>query len=265
MSFFTHFHKLSSFRIKVGTPVIFKFTRYKSETLLDTPEELPTSEPSTPQISYTFSDSHLQVEPPLRSCRIVAVVWGAGKNTSGGSTTIHCKWLKNGSEVYSKYISVSNNYYYTVGYSYASPNDGDVLELKLWADASGVNWDWKGYDADVEYLDFGFDYYFLQVIESETHPAFELGNPYIVNYQQYKWYKQYSVSNGKWYWDSVYIESYRSNLIIFSPHPTYGHGKLYACSGGQSHSDTSTAYRPFIRGNTVYKKVAVLPVLGMQW
>jgi len=265
MVFLKHFASISRPFIRVDPPVLFTFTRTKSESQLDTPEELPTSEPSDPQITYTFSSSDIQVSPSLRSSRILAMVFVSGKNT-GSTTTVYFKWLKNGSEVKSASKSVGNNYYYTAGYSYISPEDGDVLGLKVWASASGVNWYWKGYATDIEYLDFGFDWFFLFPVETEHHPEFSLGdNPYNIAYQQYKYFRSYNPEVDAFYFDNYYLESYLVHPILFSPHPDRGHGSLYSLSGGTCTLDTSSYYSPWIRGNEVYKKVIILPVSGFEW
>jgi hypothetical protein len=115
------------------------------ETLLETPESLPTSEPGTSQISYTIQSSDL---PTLSFgiCKYAAHLCGAGQNLSGSSVTVYYRILKNGTSVATgSRSSVSNNYYYNIYHTnFYNVVEGDTIELRLWASVSGVNYNFKG-------------------------------------------------------------------------------------------------------------------------
>jgi hypothetical protein len=118
------------------------------ETLLGTPETLPTSEPADPQISYTVQASDLPTfsfTPILKT--FIGHVYGAGKFVTAG--TLSWRMLKNGVSVATGTASVSANYYYTVNSNFLGVVAGDVLALKLWSSVSDSNWDYKALFVDV--------------------------------------------------------------------------------------------------------------------
>lgn len=121
------------------------------ETLLDTPETLPTSEPATPQIGYTVQDSDLPVLSIGCYKKVyVAMVFGAGKFTTAG--TLYYRMKKNGASVYSSSSSVSANYYYTAIAFFFDVKVGDLLELALWSSVSDSNWDYKAFQVQISRL-----------------------------------------------------------------------------------------------------------------
>jgi hypothetical protein len=118
------------------------------ETLLDTPETLPTSEPTTPQIGYTVQSSHLPTLSLLPySKKWAALVIGAGKCVT--AATIYWRMKKNGASVATSSTSVSANYYYTVVAYFFDVAVDDVLELALWSNQADSNWDYKAFQVQV--------------------------------------------------------------------------------------------------------------------
>lgn len=114
------------------------------EELLSTPEELPTSEPATSQIVYTIQESDLSILPSGAVCTYTALLYGAGKNAGGASATVYYRLLKNGASVQIGSSSVAAGYFYTVNcFNLCGVKVGDTVELRLWASAAGVNWDYK--------------------------------------------------------------------------------------------------------------------------
>ena len=112
------------------------------ETLLGTPETLPTTEPSTPQIGYTVQSSDLPtVNIPLASRMNVVFVYGAGKFVTAG--TLSWRMKKNGVSVLNGTKAVSANTFYTVNAYFSDIAIGDLLELALWSDQTDSNWDYK--------------------------------------------------------------------------------------------------------------------------
>jgi len=124
---------------------------YKSpvENLYDTPVDLPTAEPDTPQFSKMLTQddfTNIILQPPQPfSCVYVAWIWFAGKNTADSSLTVYYKVYKNGTVIFSGSGNVSANNYYTINIRCSDVSVGDVFEVKAWASGSGVNYDYDAY------------------------------------------------------------------------------------------------------------------------
>ncbi|MGD9663565.1 MAG: hypothetical protein AB7U63_20170 [Porticoccaceae bacterium] len=127
---------LQSYTITYPTP---------DETLLATPEPLPTSEPATPQIEFTIGPQHVPVvSPEGLNYVLTAILYAAGKNTDAASQTVYYRILKNGVSVATGSYSVSADRFYTwEHYNFYDVKIGDVLACKLWATNVNVNWDYK--------------------------------------------------------------------------------------------------------------------------
>lgn len=154
------------------------------ETLLDTPETLPTSEPATPQIGYTVQNSDLPVLSLNCYRKVwVALLFGAGKFSTSG--TVYYRLKKNGVSIYSSNGSVSANLFYTVGAYFYNVNVGDSLELALWSSVSGSNWDYKAFQVQVSRLII-LDKPRLMApcifAALSTQPVLTLGNPGSTSY-----------------------------------------------------------------------------------
>lgn len=121
------------------------------ETLLGTPEVLPTSEPATPQISYTIATGHLpMVSPTGLEYVLTALLYAAGKNTDTTSRTVYYRILKNGSSVATGSSRVLGGYFYTWNHcNFFDVQVGDVIACKLWASGANVNWDYKALMLDL--------------------------------------------------------------------------------------------------------------------
>jgi len=149
------------------------------ETLLGTPETLPTSEPGTPQIGYTVaSDGLPSFDLPPYQKKFVAVLIGAGKFVTAG--TVYYRMKKNGASVATGSNSVSANYYYTWNCYFYDVAVGDVLELALWSNQTDSNWDYKAFQIQVSRL-IPFNKPRLLMpcnfAALGTQPALTLGNP----------------------------------------------------------------------------------------
>jgi hypothetical protein len=117
------------------------------ETLLETPEDLPTTE-QTSQVVYTLQESDFPVITPssIYTYQPVGCLVGAGYNSSGSTATIYYRAIKNGTSVLTgNKSSMPNNQYYTFQFFgfYNSLAVGDTIELRLWSSATGVNFDYK--------------------------------------------------------------------------------------------------------------------------
>jgi len=162
--------------------------RPAKETLLSTPEILPTSEPTTPQISYTVQESDL----PILNLNVYRKVWVAWIVVAGycpSSATIYHRMLRNGSSVSTGSSSVSARYYYTRIFYFYNVNVGDVLEVKLWSSATDSDWRYKAYQIQVTRIIPLSKIRLLSpcnIVSVDTQPTLTLGNPSV--YASYLYY-----------------------------------------------------------------------------
>jgi len=125
--------------------------RTPKETLLSTPETLPTAEPTTPQISYTVQDSDLPVlSIGCYKVVYVAMVFGAGLFSTAG--TLYWRMKRNGVSVASSSSLVPLDNFYTVQAFFFDVKVGDLLELALWSSVSDSLWDYKAFQVQVSRL-----------------------------------------------------------------------------------------------------------------
>jgi len=126
------------------TSLISLITTYPSpqETLYDTPETLPTTEPATPQVRYTIGASNLPtLNISVASKKYSAIIYVGGKFTTAG--TLYIRMKKNNSSLWTGSASVAANTFYTVNAYFYNISQGDLLEVALWSSVSDSNWDYK--------------------------------------------------------------------------------------------------------------------------
>lgn len=114
------------------------------ETLLGTPETLPTTEPGTAQVSYTLS-SLLSFSFPVYNRLDVVCVYAAGKAVT--AATISWRMKRNGTSIATGSFAVAANTFYTISAFFLpsiAPYVGDVYEIALWSNQTDSNWDFKG-------------------------------------------------------------------------------------------------------------------------
>lgn len=169
----------------LGSLKIYTITfKQPPETLLSTPETLPTSEPATPQVGFTLAaEKFPEFNLKPYSIKYVGVVYAAGKFTTGG--TLSWRMKKNGVSVNTGSQAVSANNFYTVNAFFLDVAPGDLLELALWSSVSDSNWDYKAYFiCATRFLPFNFSgnsrLVMANVVFSNTSdriPTLTLGNP----------------------------------------------------------------------------------------
>jgi len=216
------------------------------ETLLSTPETLPTSEPATPQIGYTVAESDFPTFSFQLYQRIfVGVVVGAGKVTT--AATISYRMKKNGSSVYNSTLSVSANYYYTIMAFFLDVKAGDVLELALWSSQSDSSWDYKAFQVQVtRIIPFNkprllMPCNFKAMI---SQPALSLGNP------------SFSLQNllTQHLDQTLFSISAAKDIEVIYAKDTYGIFRINYGDNSYSNSAatrTSSSYRPYYYRNVI--------------
>jgi len=238
----------------LGARQVFSITMPSvQETLLGTPETLPTTEPGTPQISYTIDSSALPtISPEPANVTWIARIFGAGQFTTGG--TVYWRLLKNSSSVATGSYSVSSNYYYTVEANAFDVADGDTIELSLWASTTDANWDYKAFQvhptriclhagAEVLYRD-------LSLSSVSGHPVLTSGNPSYGNLGFYPYAGDYRLAS----------RTLATNLACSYTGQTYGIFIVYR--GDYAIKNTgavrrSSTYRPYYYRNLIPCEITV--------
>jgi hypothetical protein len=158
------------------------------ETLLGTPETLPTSEPGTPQISYTVADGNLPAfNMGVYAKKWIAYIIGAGQFVTAGS--VYWRIKKNGASVATGNSLISSYAYYTVNCYFYDVAVGDVLELALWSTVADSNWLYKAYQIQLTRLILmnkprilvpcNFTALSTQPVLTLGVPSFSTYNPYV--------------------------------------------------------------------------------------
>jgi hypothetical protein len=209
---------------------------------LGTAETLPTSEPATPQISYTVADGDLPVfDVAPHSKKWVAMVVGAGKFVTAG--TLSWRMKKNGASVSTSTSSISANYYYTLQAWFHDVAICNVLELALWSNKTDSNWDYKAYQVVVTRvlpkraapLLMPFN-----ITSLAAHPDLtNVGNPAV-----------FSTNGVIVYHDDTLYTEYTATQSFRSLHlgTSYGFYRLYRGDSNYLNSAnclTSSTYRPY--------------------
>jgi hypothetical protein len=127
---------------------ILTFTYPNVQETTITPETLPTTEPTDPQIAYTVADADL-VQLSLNVFQRIDVAFLNASGTVVTATTISYRMTKNGGSVKTGTFTVAANYYYRLGCYFYDVAVGDVLGIKLWSNQTGSNWDMKTFWMDV--------------------------------------------------------------------------------------------------------------------
>ncbi len=149
------------------------------ETLLGTPVTLPTSEPGTPQVSYTVASGDLptlSITPFSKTW--ISYVYAAGKFVTAGILSWRMK--KNGSSVRTGTLSVAANTYYTLTACFFNIAVGDVLEIALWSNQTDSNYDYKAFFVVVDRVSVWNKrrlYAPCNFTGVEAKPVLTLGNP----------------------------------------------------------------------------------------
>lgn len=228
------------------------------ETLLGSPETLPTSEPGTPQANYTVAGGDLPVfSITPYSVSYIAVMMGAGKFTTAG--TLYWRMKKNGSSVANGSQAVSANNYYTLNATFFGIVAGDVLEIALWSNQAGSNYDYKALSVLYSRLNphakrsLYLDLFFEKV---DTNFTLSLGNPSATD----TWAATYNPINGNNYSTTPAYEC-GANVLATAPIKFYGafSSDLYGIMrsyfgdpGNAGSMKTHASYRPYY---VPYKKV----------
>ncbi|MEM1532429.1 MAG: hypothetical protein QW599_06260 [Nitrososphaerota archaeon] len=220
--------------------------RTPEETLLSTPEALPTSEPTTPQIGYTVQESRLPILSLSCYRKVyVACLFGAGKFTTAG--TLYWRMKKNGAGVAFGAAFISAGYYYTVNAYFYDVKVDDLLELSLWSSVSGSNWDYKAFQVQVTRLIILNKPRLMapcRFTALASQPALTLGSPSYTDLSMIPCHDDRMLPS---------INAPASYSFLY-PGDVYGMFRIYRGDYSTLNTvvvSTSTAYRPYYARNTV--------------
>lgn len=184
---------------------------------------LPVSEPTESQIVYTIQESDLPVSTDkTATMKFTALLYGGGKNNGASVATVSYRILKNGISVTIGNASVAANNYYTIScYQLYDVKAGDVVEIRLWATATTVDYKYKAMGVVVtRYVPGGklnqmllnFQYlpgssgYQLILSQGLNPVRISSGNAYI--------YTDKSTFNSNHYLTIVFSDSYRLAALV---------------------------------------------------
>jgi hypothetical protein len=127
---------------------ILDFTYPDVQETTITPETLPTTEPTDPQIAYTVTAADLvQLSLNVFQRIEIGILNASGKVVT--AATISYRMTKTGVSVKTGTFTVAANYYFRLGCYFYNVAVGDVLGIKLWSNQTDSNWDMKTFWMDV--------------------------------------------------------------------------------------------------------------------
>lgn len=227
------------------------------ETLFDTPEAIPTSEPETPQVEYTIAAAHL---PSISGARVVwsPILYASGYNDTAGAVTLSYRLMKNDVSVQTGTQSVTAGRYWTVNcYNYYDSAVGDKIQLSLWASGAGLDWRYKALAVLATRIYLGTnsgDALLSSVWTMGRRPILALGNPVVA-------------LGGAWYWyngNMAYNVSIAATITItiLPAHAQYAHGRFFYGDGGAGNTSygASTTAMPYYIQNNVPTQIIYYPL-----
>lgn len=173
--------------------------------LLDPPEALPTSEPTTAQIEITITQAMLPVWSPYELPHVkTAFLYAGGKNTSGGSISIYYRLLRNGENVLTGSASVGAGLSYIGSFArWLDVQPGDVLACKLWAGAAGCNWDYKALTIYSTRIGLGRERLLFDVLVIDEYPPNLAKCDYLAGVGSMAWLPIPNTPNTEVFWQSA--------------------------------------------------------------
>ena len=148
------------------------------EYLYVSPDNLPTSSPTNPQISYTLQASDFPTISGINqeAVKFSAIVYGAVR-----TATVYADLIKNSVSQLTSSGTLTGLQYCTInGAVFPDVKIGDILACKLWGSSSALTLNWRGLYLYPTNIDLGpkekaiID---LKIGTSTAYPAFALGNP----------------------------------------------------------------------------------------
>jgi hypothetical protein len=223
-----------------------------TELLYSTPVSLPTTEPTTSQISYIVTELRLPIIN-IKPYKVVYVAFiFAGGKYAATSGYIYWRMLKNGASVSTGYYIIDANYYWTVQAQFYDVKVGDVLELRLWSQQSGSNLDYEAFHSQLTRLipmRKPRILYPCNIASIATQPKLTQGNPGVYTYSSL------TIKHLDRTLETIASASLYECLY---PKDTYGIFQVYQGDVANANSalvTESLSYRPYYRQNVVPTRI----------
>ena len=113
---------------------------YPNYSFLSVEQELPTSEPTDPQVTITYDQSLFPIIKNIKFQSILGFGAIRAHNPTSSTVTIYLRIYYNGELWKGSYRNVSANWYVTATWNKWNINPGDEFGIKMWANTSGVIW-----------------------------------------------------------------------------------------------------------------------------
>jgi hypothetical protein len=217
------------------------------ETLLPTPQTLPTAKPATAQVSYTVTAASLPaLGIGVHRATYVALVYIGGKFPTAG--TLYREMVKNGVSIISNSSAISANQFYTLHAYFFDVKPGDVLEVYLWSSVTDSNWDYSAFQVQVSRIIPLKRQRLLQPCNftaTSTQPTLTLGTPAVFTTRGYYIFNA-DVTN-------ALVTAAQSVSALYAG-STSGIYRLYDGDAGGANSlfvNQSSTARPYYNRNTV--------------
>jgi len=224
---------------------------------------VPTTEPTTSQIKYTVDAADLPtLNMGVESKIIVALIYAAGYNNTGSTITLYWRILKNGTSIRTGSNGVGAEYSWTLNAYFTNVAVGDVLELRFWASASGLYYEYNARQLQFSQIKLLSKYplAMFQII-GDLQPKLTSGvNPY-----PYNQYMRATHASG------AYLDCGAGTTILdwWKQHGTYGlfrvgYGDYYKSNtvdyNGSAPPATGLPYEPYYNRNYVPAEIRIRPL-----
>lgn len=232
------------------------------ETLLETPVALPTSEPASPQVSFTLATKHLPTWSPYELPHSkMMLLYAGGKNTSEGTPTVYWRVKVNGAQLNTGTDgSVPASRYWTLNFlNLPIPASvGDTVDVYLWASDAGVDLQYKAFACvptrigpyDIALAD-------IVIVTNDYYPVLTKGpqpNPYTSGYQIVSMGNELNCP----YWTLNYGSA---SIRVIAPYAAY---RLLRAQNGDSNNYnrlvSSPTYMPLYYRNYRITRIAYTPL-----
>lgn len=126
------------------------------EETLETPVDLPNSEPATSQYIWTVAAGDLPTFSLAPNSVVnIGCFYTGGQNTNGTAAVVYLRMIKNGISLTTSNTSIATTYKWTISSFFYNIAVGDVLEIRLWSNAaSGHNRSYQAHVANFTRISF---------------------------------------------------------------------------------------------------------------
>jgi hypothetical protein len=232
------------------------------DAILETPIELPASEPETPQIAYTVSSEHCPTWTPYELPHTKSAAIFASTTANSYPRYVYYRLTQNGSSV------ATGSWYHSSPLDYTSQlpgfvgvQVGDVLGCSLWSNGVGVVTKHKALIVQPTRICAGMGWLsnVVVAVSAEAGKQLRLGPPTVKNVREATvcfWCAKPETALPQIALNaSAGLEAI---LGVHKPHKTYGLGRIYLGDYATNH----TGYTIYLNydANVVFTRIAYTPL-----